>query len=522
MTSSDPPGTSAVLQTVEALKKVIWERRPILGDIMQKHGGKILSEYSKDFMDVNPAPGLDHRKPELISIVEELVTGRLGAETGKGVARQLRKLALVSTADHHSINQHPFFLNAEIISGIPLYEHPDPDIQYMIAFSFASVSVNNQSGFARGILFNGGINGSTNLIKLPVLSDQHKMSVVYSCKPYSREDLTKAENELLKKERAGSIAPGNADKVRMYMEECLGNDLVLSASNLCSQITRINAQYWPKLFHGPLHGPPTGRKAPNLVYLDIETLVTQTLLRHHLKDTGSLLHRFMFDAALWPIILKYFDSIPGAFSREKDWGTFLFWALDDKVHRVRLFLEGNRLVSHNKNISIELTPQAIGEALRQKKIFPSMMLSYLTVSLYYGMKCLGGFCQVHDLTTGKEAWRKFLLEIGETSEAEAIVPVQTKELGGDGLVLAYIRTATRSLVPAMGFDMLLDEGDTSFDRYVALSKKVTLQEMMNPMLPEMYTVLYPEQDRNPALLKATPEDIMKATGLKDRLEQEYA
>lgn len=522
MDSPYPTGHSAVLKTVDALKQAIWHRRPILGEIMQKHGGKILSEYSRDFMDVNPAPGLDARKPELISMVEELVTGRLGAEVGRGVAKQLRTLALVSTADHHSINQHPFFLNAEIISGIPLYENPNPDIRYVIAFSFASVSVNNQSGFARGILFNGGVDGSTNLIKLPILADRFKMSVVYSCKPYSREDLTKAENELMKKERAGLIAPGKAERILELMEEYLGDAHVLSASNFCSQLTRINARYWPKLFHGPKHtAVTTERKVPDLVYLDIETLVTQTLIRHHLKNTGSLLHRFIFDPLLRPLIQKHFNGMPGAFSEEKDWGTFLFWALDDKVHRVRLFLDGNHLISKNKDISIELTPEAIGEALRTKKIFPSMLLSYLTVSLYYGMKCLGGFCQVHDLTIGKEAWRKFLLEIGEHVEAEAIMPVQTKELGGDGLVLSYIRTANRSLVPAMGFDMLLDNGDTSFERYVNLSKKVTLEEMMNPMLPEMYTVLYPEQDRDPGLMTASPEMIMSATGLKDRLEQEY-
>lgn len=522
MATAPTKDSSSVLQRMEGLKQAIWKRRPILGEIMQKHGGKLLSRYSEDFMDVNPAPGLDHRKPELISMVEELVTGRLGAEVGKGVARQLRKLALVSTADHHSINQHPFFLNAEIISGIPLYEHPDPEIRYMIAFSFASVSVNNQSGFPRGILFNGGVNGSSNLIRLPVLADKDKMAVVYGSRSYTREDLTKAENELLRKEREGSIAPGKAEKVRAFMEKFLGAEDVLNASNFCSQLTRINYHYWQELFHGP-HGThdPEARKVPDLIYLDIETLVTQTLLRHHLQDTTSLLHRFMFDSKLHPLILRHFDGIPGAFCKEKDWGTFLFWGLDDKMHRVRLFLEDGKLISHNKDIVIELTPSAIREALKKKIIFPSMLLSYLTVSMYYGVKCLGGFCQVHDLTVGKEAWRNFLIEIGENAEAEAVVPVQTKELGGDGLVLSYIRTASRSLVPAMGFDMLIEEDNTNFERYVDLSKKVTLQEMMDPMLPEMYTVLYPEPDRDPALL-VKPEEIMVATGLLSRLESQYA
>ncbi len=512
MTPSSPT-SSTVRAVIGRLKEAIWKRRPILGEIMTKHGGKVLSEYAKDFMDVNPAPGLDARKPELISMVEELVTGRLGAEVGAGVARQLRKLALVSTADHHSINQHPFFLNAEIISGIPLYEDPDPEIRYTIAFSFASVSVNNVSGFARGILFNGGMNGSSNLVKLPVLTDRLKMSVVYSCKPYTREDLTKAEGELMKKEREGVILPGKAEKVRALMEEFLGADDVLHASNFCSQLTRINHKYWPRLFHG---ASDSGRRVPELIYLDIETLVTQTILRHHLKG-GSLINRFLFDPKLRPLIQKHFEGIPGAFSAAKDWGTFLFWGLDDRVHRVRLFIDGDRLVSRDRTIDIEFSPSGIEAALKAKKIFPSMLTCYVAVSMYYGIKCLGGFCQVHDLTLCKEAWRLLLLEIGEATEAEAIIPVQTKELGGDGLVLSYIRTNTGTTVPAMGFDMLLDEGDTGFERYVSLSKKVTLQEMMDPMLPEMYTVLYPESEREAELLAVKPEEIFRATGLEKKL-----
>lgn len=505
---------------MEKLKDAIWKRRPILGEIMKKHGDKLLSRYSEDFMDVNPTPGLDERKPELISVVEELVTGRLGSEVGKSVARQLTKLPLVSTADHHTINQHPFFLNAEIISGIPLYEHPDPEIRYMIAFSFASVSINNQSGFARGILFNGGINGSSNLIKLPVIADKYKMSVVYGCKPYTREDLTKAENEILKKERAGVLAHGKSEKILSVMEELLGSEEVLHASNFCSQLTRINYKYWPKLFHDPIgHSGVQSHKVPDLIYLDIETLTTQTLLRHHFTNKHSLMHRLLFDPVLWPLLLNYFDGIPGAFSQADDWGTFLFWGFDDKAHRVRLLLQDGRIVSRDGLIDIALTPEAIEQALRARKILPSMLTCYLMVSLYYGMKCLGGFCQVHDLTLCKEAWRLLLLEIGETAEAEAVVPVQTKELGGDGLVLAYLKTATGNTVPANGFDMILDEGDTSFDHYVALSKRVTVAEMMAPMLPEIYTVLYSEQQRETELLSITPEEIFHATGLQEKLLQ---
>ena len=64
----DPSGQSSSTsqqpteETLVDLKKAIWARRPILGDIMEKHGKKNLFDYSKDFLDVNPSPLLDAEK----------------------------------------------------------------------------------------------------------------------------------------------------------------------------------------------------------------------------------------------------------------------------------------------------------------------------------------------------------------------------------------------------------------------------------------------------------------------------
>jgi len=511
------PGTPEILGAVERLKQAIWKKRPILGEIMQKYGDKVLSDYSLDFMDVNKTPGLDERKPEFIALVEELVEGRLGTEVAAGVANQLRKLPLVSTADHHASIDHPFWVNANIISGIPMFEHPDPDLKYLIVFSFASVSVNNASGYSRGVLFNGGTHGSKNLIRLPILPDKLKMSVVYGTRPFSREDLTKAELELQKKEKNGEIAAGRGDRIRGFLEDKFGSDIVLKSSNLCSQITRINYRFWPKLFHGKENAPSSGNLVPDLVYLDIETIVTQLLLRTHLVRQDSLIYKFLFDETLKNLIPKYFNNLAGAFSLEKGWGTYIFWGVNEKQRRVGTKLQNGILVFQDSDVRIPWTPEAIFHALKTKQIFPGMLLCYLIVSLYYGMKCLGGFCQVHDLTVIKDAWRSMLLELGNTAEADAIIPVQTKELGGDGMVLAYLRTPTGDYVPATGIDMALETGDTSFGNYVALSKRVTLTEMMSSMLPEMYTVLYPESDRDPELLKVKPEEIFHASGLAKKL-----
>lgn len=513
----EEPSATGTLEAVEALKKAIWSKRPILGDIMQKHGGKLLSDYAKDFMDVNPAPGLDERKPELIALVSSLVEGRLSKDVAEGVSKQLTKLPLVSTADHHASIDHPFWVNANIISGIKPYEDPDPDIRYLIVFSFASVSVNNASGFSRGILFTSGIESGKNIVRLPILPDKLKMSVVYGTRTFTREELTRAEDELLRKEAEGEIAKGQASAIRQFLEENFATPKVLGASQLCSQITRINFEFWRKIFHGPKGTKASGNPVPDLIYMDIETIVTQLLLRRHLDNPSSLIYRLLFEPAFMQRALKQFDGLPGAFSLEEGWGTYMFWGITDKRRRACTRLIENELHFIGDDVRIPWNPTSIKKALEEKRIFPGMLLCYVIISLYYGMKCLGGFCQVHDLTVIKKAWMEILRSLDETKEAEAVNPVQTKELGGDGMVLSYLKTASGDLVPATGIDMALDSADTSFGRYTELSKRVTLMEMMSALLPEMYTVLYPEQERDQSLATIPSSAILKALGLTKRL-----
>ncbi|OGJ56649.1 hypothetical protein A3D88_02615 [Candidatus Peribacteria bacterium RIFCSPHIGHO2_02_FULL_52_16] len=496
--------------TLEALKTAIWRRRPVLGSIMEKHGGKNLFTYSRDFLDVNPSPGLDERKPELISIVRELVAERLDENVADSVARQLEKRPLVSTTDHHGPIQHPFFLNANIISALPYKEARDETLQNLVVFSFSSTSLNNASTFARGLLFHGGMNGSRNLIKLPIFLDREKMSVVYATRPFTSEDLDRAHAELDKKVQTNQVTAKRAYKVHAILQTHFGAENVLQADDANQQFTKINYMLWPTLFRN-------AQDVPNLIYVDIESVVRRLLLRHHLTK-NTLIYRMMFDPAARTLFLKYFNNLHGAFSLENKSGSVLFWGIDAQGHRVRLMLHDAALQSEDGVLRFELTPEAISDALRNRKMYPSMALCYLMISLYYGMKCLGGFCQVHDLTVIKDAWGQLLTDLGETKEAEALAPVQTKELGGDGLVLAYTKTREDDIVPATGIDMILEEEcDTSYEHFLALSKTVTLEEMMQPMLPEMYTVLYSAEERDPVLSCLLPDQIGKATGLQQKI-----
>jgi len=528
MASASPEDSEHVSsqRQLDELKQTIWQRRPILGEIMQKHGESYLFRYAQDFMQINACPLLDDRKHELIETVRDLLSARLGQDVADGVADQLRRLPLVSTTDHHGPIDHPFFVNANIISAIPFLDYGDPLRRYLVVFSFASVSVNNASAYPRGILFHGTTDRSEPLIRLPLIPDKLKMGVVYGMRPYTRIDIDRAEADLEKKVRSGTVTPERGRAVRDLLETYFADVEVLEAPDLAAQITKINYELWPKLFHPERPDadsrPESSLTVPDLVYLEIETLVTELLLRRHLRDAQSPFGKLLFDETYKQMALKYFNNLAGGFSLENNWGTYMFWAVDEKQRRVRLKLEGQTLVAADGSLTYDVTPDDIERLLREKKIFPSMLLCYLMVAMYYGMKCLGGFSQVHDLTMVKRAWTKFLEDIDDLRQAEALEPLQTKELGGDGMVLAYLRTGDGNVVPATGIDMYLERSSTSFEQYVARSKSVTLSDMMNPMLPEMYVVLYPIHERREDLAALTPEQVMELTGLKRKFASELS
>ena len=487
---------------------------------MRRHGSDWLYDYARDFMDINKIPRLSARQPQLIGVARELLAARLGDTVADGVAEQLAHFPLVSTADHHSPIQHPFWVNSNIISSLPYADWKQEHLKYLITFSFAAVSLNNSSGYPRGVLFHGKANGEGPMLRFPIMPDREKMATVYSARSFTRAELDRTKAEIVKKERDGEVAPGRAALINNLIEKYFGLPQALAASGISAQITHINYWLWKDIFHPDKNesAAVAARPAPDLIYLEIETIVTELLLRYHLKNENSLIHQVLFNSARAALAKNHLNEIPGAFSTEKNWGTHFFWGLDEKGHRVRMFLNNfNSLRSADGEFEYLWTSEGVAGALRAKRIFPGMALCYIIVSLYYGMKCLGGFSQVNDLTMTKSAWQKLLRAVGDNEEADAVEHVQTKELGGDGMVLAYLEDREHRITPGSSFDLILHEESTTYDKHIELAKRVSLSDMMAPMLPEMYAVLYSQPERDPALTAVTPEAIIAAVNLHDKI-----
>ena len=524
--NSDGDGTSMpakitpeiVHVTLAKLQEAVFKRRPILGEIIEKHKDQTIYEYARDFLDINSSPVLDNRKSELIDTAKDLLTVRLGKDIANKVVEQLKKHALVSTSDHHAPVAHPFFLNTNIISLTPSFGDGKFSNQFQVVFSFASVSLNNASGYARGLLFHGGEYGEGANIRLPFFADKYKMGVVYGMKKFTLEDLQKAKEELNRKVHLREISMERAQKIIEIIDGYFADEEVLNAEDLSTQITVVNYKLWPHLFHNGKGEHED--KMPYLIYLDIETLVKEVLVRYHLKDSQSFLNQILFDKNNLEKFSKAFDGLSGCYTISARKGTFLFWGLDKINRRIPLFLtENNYLCSNDNEFCIPFTPEGISSALKEKKIFPAMITCYLLVSLYYGMKCLGGFCQVHELTSIKNSWMQLLNDLNLKEESEAVIPVQTKEFDGDGIVLAYLKNEKGIFAPATGIDLMIANQNNSFSNFVKLAGGLKMGEVMRTLLTEMYEVLYPINEREIEYAFLTPEVVWEATGIGKKINE---
>ncbi|MBI5414193.1 hypothetical protein HZA38_01625 [Candidatus Peregrinibacteria bacterium] len=503
------------LHLFEKLKNVVFERRPGFQRIMEKYGGKSIAGYADHFLEIKTNDVLEKRRAVCRKVIKEGLKKRLPEDVVENVDKQLEIKPLVSTSDHHAICDHPSWINADIITALPYRNDPGLHLPYSLVLSFASVSQNNSFGYPRGIMFHGGESGEGELIRIPLLPDRIKMRTVYGSDPYTKKDLEKAKSLLLEKRKDGLISQKRAEEVALFINAELDTEDILSSPGFTTQITKINFHLWPKLFG---NGP---EKPHDLIYLDAETVVRDLLRSVIFSSPDSLLFRAIFDEKVRALILQYFDAIPGAFSTERDSGTYMFWGRNEKGYRLRMLPKRNTLVAEDDSFSIPLDVPSVTAALTAKTIFPSAMLVYMTLSLYFGLKCLGGYCQVNNLARMRDVLQNILIDLGEEEEAQNLNKIQAKEFCGMGIVLAYLENSRGELTPATGIDLYLKKDKLSFKDYKNIASELTVREMMDPIFPEMYKDFVPVSERDPELLTLSYEDIFQMTGLEQRLKNVF-
>ncbi|UPA22157.1 hypothetical protein K8942_03785 [Candidatus Peribacteria bacterium] len=503
-----PVSYSTFEEKLAALQHAVGARRPVLNEVLRKHGERALFDYANDYVDVNLNPPIIQRQDECLSVLHEFANERFGMEVADGVVKQLRQYYFVSTADHVGPVTHPFFVNSNLLTALTEHGHQDPSLQYIIDLPCTNISLGNSS-FPRGLLFSSATKGALQTHKLAFLPSNAHSSSVHHFRPYMAEEIVKIQKQLREKVQNGDVDKAIGDKIHDLIEEIYNQPSVLACKHYSDQVAKTNFHLWSKFFGA------SGVKLPKLVYLDQEEVVIRLLTKFHLNQ-DTVIHHILFDPNYESFVNDYFEGIFGSFSRKDQMGTYLFWALPagEKLNQ-QLWRKGNRLVTQDESFSVELQPEAIHDALMRGELIPSLLLNFMTLSFYYGLKCLGGFNQVNYLTLMKNAYIRMNVDFGNYRSIECCARAQTKEIC-DGLTIAFIRHGDQ-IALANGLDLCLYDDAESWQRLVELSKSLTLQEAINPLLPEIYKISYNDSELHPQLLELTDMTINEHTGLNKKL-----
>lgn len=507
----DPDTNDKVLkENFDKLKEKVLVKRPVLAEILRKRGDKNLFEYASYYLDVNLNDPIRKRQGQFIDTFKSLIEKRLGSEIAEKAAKQMEKYYFVSTTDHHGPITHPFFINSNLVTAMTYMESGDPLLSTLIVLSCANVSLNN-STYPRGVLYTSFAKGKAETQRINFFPASLRLCSVYGLRPYNKEEFERARKSVTEKVKLGEVKQEEADKVLEILDEVYGSEDVLNCKSYSEQITKSNEMLWQKFFE------KSGVKLPHLIYFDQEEVAAELLIKHHVMEHTIITH-FLFDPTYDELLMKYFDGLEGGFNTAKKAGTYLFWALPkDSKYRIQLWKEGNFLVSEDGTYKLELTPENLKRALEEKEILPSMLLTFIVISFYYGVKCLGGFCQVNYLTAMKNAYIKLHADRENYRSIELCSRVQTKELCED-LTVAFMEGPDRDISMATGLDLILYGDKNTWETLKQESRRITLNEAIGPMMPDFYRVMYPDTEREADLMSLNDKDITRVTGLDKKIE----
>lgn len=440
------------------------EKRPLLREILRERGG----EFLKDFVHANLknlSQPTETRKREFLSVIQEILSERLGESVASAAVAQLDRYYGASSADHHgSINSSlAVSSNLMLASGYEVFQ--DPLIQFLPVLSCASVSLNNDD-YPRGLLFHAS--GDFSLQKLSLLPSNSHNCLVYNFRPYVLEEVIKLEGVLRQKVRKGIVNAGEAAKFQDLLVHVYKRPEILGAKDLCEQFTKINYHLWRDYFHN-------SESVKDLLYIELEELVRRLLICYHLEATTFFQH-FLFDDSLETSLRKPLRQAMEHFM-QPGVSTHLFWGVSSKNYRLKLTLKEGYLVSEEGDFSLSFTPESVKQALLEKKLMPNLLTTYALIHLYYSFNCLGGFNQIHYLDAMQSVYNASGLDEEKTKA--------NSRLYHFGLETVFLNAST----PALGADLYFYGNKNTWMDLQATYSRVTLEEAFRHSASIVYDLL---------------------------------
>ncbi len=505
------PAISLNKQTFDKFKDTALSYRENVREILANNGNRTVFDFTKSFTRENRNKISRDRRPELISTFSESIRKVLGSAIAASVAKQLKGNSSMSSSQKSVPFSNPFTINATLQNALPYFAGGnDPSLQNVIVLGCANMSFNNWN-HPKGHLVHTFKNGNPEVAALPFFGHTYDAKPILYQEAYKMDSIIDVKGRIEKLRRDGYLDKTSVDKIRDLLDTVYASPHALSQDTYVDQLSVTNYMFFKELFRD------YKKFLPNLIYMSQEMLTLELILNHHIDDK-TIIHRLIFDKNLEELIYKHFEGIRGTFVRSTKYGTYLFWGTPkDGKYKVKLWKEGNYLVSKDKSFKLELTPDAIRTAIQNKEVIPSMFLVFLTLCFYYGLIIGGGYVQTLFVGQMKEKYLDFLQEIGESHEIEASSDVPT-----DSFVVAFSPFAVLKYkdirLQATGLDLYLHgNGGRAWADIFQATKTLTLEELVNRTLPSYYREFCPDDKKDELFAQITEADIEKFTGLDQKI-----
>ncbi|HUQ85721.1 MAG TPA: hypothetical protein VM077_05330 [Candidatus Limnocylindrales bacterium] len=507
---SDSTKTYSDLATkVFKLREEVFKIRPILKQIFEINQHKTLYDYEREQMreSLNTVP--EKRKSQFLDVLKDEITKQLGSEVAEKSIKQLNKYYYVSTTLHHGPLSQPNITNALIASALPYLFDDNIDLTSIVVLACSNISFDNSLTNSREISFKSNHQNDIQLNSVTFFPRKVRPFPLFNYGPYPQEAIDKAKQTLLNLTKDGAIAHTQAEKVTKILDDVYSHKNIISSQNFSDQATRTNYMLFKEHMS-------FGKKMPDLVYLNQERIVLDILSKHHMKEPTTL-HKLLFSTKYHELTEKYFDGISGAFTLEKQAGTFLFWAIPQgEKYRMQLWRKGNILTTEDASYSVELTPSAIQKAMDNRELIPSTLLSFITMSFYYGVRLIGGLNQPTYFTQMKKNFIALQKEVGDIEDIEVYKDLPTDSMSFWRPLLAFISNG-KEISSATGLDVIMNGGNDFWEKMKDLAKKITIGDALHRGLPGVYKTYYPYDQQEESLLSLTEKDIEKVTGLDKKI-----
>ncbi|MCP4177129.1 MAG: hypothetical protein GY756_05120 [bacterium] len=494
-------------------------KRPVYTRLIKEFSDMSLEEYTSTFKKYsNDKTNTCQSKSDFINISYQYVEKIYGIEIAEKFKNRLKKLNYIFTANHNGAN-----LDHISIQGTLAFALGEETDSLIPNYSFGNISLNNPT-FARGLITGDGV-------KIPIFPDSLKNSMVYCTPSFKQRDLAKLSGKLDKLLKNGKLSDKKYNVIQRVVKEIYNDERVFKLSSYSEQVHVISSELWKQLFRNC----KSKNSMPDIVNLEIEP-ITKKLIELDLSSETSLLFKVLFDKKLrksllnklsgkygcWDIEkleqlnysqsdLEYILSVPEEISKYKEnraklkggCGTVFFWGIDMKGRRVPLTLTNDNntfvltgVTDSMDKFSIKYDPVSIIEALKNKKILPSLFTVFLEVAFSRGIICYGGFMQVDYLTVMRDKLSKALLDTGYSDWGKIIKNIKTDNLC-TGFEFIFNKTEGEHYFSSGIFEILEKNGfnDVSIEKI----KKTTVKEANLFGLNFIYNAVYRYNEQKESL-----------------------